>query len=107
MSDCMYCGGDCPNQEEYMCDGYAGDIDGLYKELIMSKWEDNSIQFPRLIAEAVAAGVWDDKSDAFRLMCDSMDLEPKEVFEVIDRAQKEWEKIVANIPKTPIEPASG
>ena len=30
MSNCKYCGGDCPNQEEYMCDGYSGDIDNLY-----------------------------------------------------------------------------
>ena len=30
MSECKYCGGDCPNQEEYMCDGYSGDIDNLY-----------------------------------------------------------------------------
>ena len=32
-SDCKYCGGDCPNQpegSEHLCDGYAGDIDGLY-----------------------------------------------------------------------------
>ena len=110
MSNCRYCGGNCENEPEdskYLCDGFAGDIDGLYKELTMSKWEDNSIQFPRLIAEAVAAGVWDDKSDAFRLMCESMDLEHEEVFEIIDRAQTIWDKIVADIPKTPIEPASG
>ena len=29
---CRYCGGDCPNQPDYMCDGYSGDIDNLYKE---------------------------------------------------------------------------
>ncbi len=34
---CRYCGGDCPNQPDYMCDGYylhvlyPGDIDDLYK----------------------------------------------------------------------------
>ena len=33
MSNCKYCGGDCPNQEEYMCDGYSGDIDNLYGEV--------------------------------------------------------------------------
>ena len=35
MSDivCRFCGGNCSNEEEnslYLCDGYAGDIDGLY-----------------------------------------------------------------------------
>ena len=27
---CRYCGGDCPNDEDNACDGYLGDIDGLY-----------------------------------------------------------------------------
>ena len=27
---CRYCGGDCPNDEDHACDGYLGDIDGLY-----------------------------------------------------------------------------
>ena len=38
MNDCKYCGGDCPEQvlkngearAEFLCDGYAGDIDNLY-----------------------------------------------------------------------------
>jgi hypothetical protein len=32
---CAYCGGECPNEpedSEYLCDGFAGDIDSLYKE---------------------------------------------------------------------------
>jgi len=32
--NCYYCGGDCPIQPEdsgHLCDGFAGDIDGLYK----------------------------------------------------------------------------
>ena len=40
MSTCKYCGGNCPEQvdkngearAEFICDGYAGDIDGLYRE---------------------------------------------------------------------------
>ena len=27
--ECSYCGGSCPTDEEYVCDGYAGDVDGL------------------------------------------------------------------------------
>lgn len=27
---CKYCGGTCPQDEENACDGYLGDIDGLY-----------------------------------------------------------------------------
>lgn len=29
---CRYCGGDCPNDEDNACDGYSGDIDGLYTD---------------------------------------------------------------------------
>ena len=35
VKECYYCGGNCPNEpddSEYMCDGFAGDIDGLYAE---------------------------------------------------------------------------
>jgi hypothetical protein len=32
MSECRYCGGECETSDEYMCDGYAGDIDNLYGE---------------------------------------------------------------------------
>ena len=34
-SQCRYCGENCPVQpdnSEYLCDGFAGDIDGLYAE---------------------------------------------------------------------------
>ena len=30
--ECKYCGGDCvnePEDSEFLCDGFAGDIDGL------------------------------------------------------------------------------
>ena len=29
---CLYCEGNCPNDEDHACDGYLGDIDGLYLE---------------------------------------------------------------------------
>lgn len=29
---CKYCAGNCPNDEDHCCDGYSGDIDGLYKK---------------------------------------------------------------------------
>ncbi len=32
--ECRYCGGDCPNDEDNACDGYLGDIDGLYAESV-------------------------------------------------------------------------
>ena len=36
-AECKYCGGDCPNDEEHACDGYLGDIDGLYE----APWEES------------------------------------------------------------------
>ena len=34
---CKYCNGDCPesdkNNTDFMCDGYLGDIDNLYREV--------------------------------------------------------------------------
>lgn len=32
---CAYCGGNCPNEppdSDFLCDGFAGDIDQLYPE---------------------------------------------------------------------------
>ena len=59
MSDCKYCGGNCPEQvdkngkarAEFICDGYAGDIDGestittLFKgEFVMVDLVDEAIE---------------------------------------------------------------
>jgi hypothetical protein len=52
------------------------------------KWESNMIQFPRLIAEINATQELD--IDA---LCESMDLEPSDIEELFDRADREWEKI--------------
>lgn len=35
MVGCAYCGGNCPyepDDSEFLCDGFAGDIDDIYKE---------------------------------------------------------------------------
>ena len=31
---CYYCGQNCPQNEEYACDGYLGDVDNLYAETV-------------------------------------------------------------------------
>ena len=54
-------------------------------------WSDNTIQFPRLIAEAEAAGAFTPK--VAEDMCNSMDLTMDELSEIVGRAQDEWEKI--------------
>ena len=43
IEKCYYCGGDCANQpedSEFLCDGYAGDIDDLYNNEQASEQEE-------------------------------------------------------------------
>ena len=43
LEECCYCGGNCPNEledSEFLCDGFAGDIDNLYKEERKEKKDD-------------------------------------------------------------------
>ena len=54
-------------------------------------WENNSIQFPRLIAEISANVEISDKE--WQDMCDSMDLNPVELERLFNRANDEWERI--------------
>lgn len=54
-------------------------------------WKKNEVQFPRLIAEAEAAGAF--TPSVLCDMADSMDLELKQVRELIDRGQEAWEQV--------------
>lgn len=55
-----------------------------------SRWEDNGIQFPRLLAEIRAAGL---TAGQYALLKESMDLSKKEIDSVLERAEKAWESI--------------
>jgi hypothetical protein len=52
-------------------------------------WEDNSVQFPRLLAEIYAT------QDSLKMadLCASMDIEVGDIVEIFERAQAEWERI--------------
>ena len=54
-------------------------------------WKDNSIQFPRLIAEIIANVNINEME--MRSLRESMDLSQAEVNELFDRAQEEWDEI--------------
>jgi len=56
-----------------------------------SLWEQNDLQYPRLIAEIIAAGALDE--NARILICESMDLEPAQLTELLDRAETDWTRI--------------
>lgn len=53
-------------------------------------WEDNSIQFPRLIAELLASDTFTFNIEELK---ESMDLEEEDILELFDRAQGEWDEI--------------
>jgi len=57
------------------------------------KWENNSIQFPRLLAELQGLLTFDQLSS----VAESMDLEEKQVEELLNRAITEWEGIKSDM----------
>lgn len=61
-----------------------------------SKWEDDSIQFPRLIAELNAAGVFGDK-DVTQFLEDSMGLTLKEIKVIVNKAEFQFYKAKGQI----------
>jgi hypothetical protein len=55
-----------------------------------SVWEDNSIQFTRLLAEINATGL---TTEQYQQICDSTDLGVMDIDELLERAEKEFEEI--------------
>lgn len=53
-------------------------------------WKDNSIQFPRLLAEI---GSLIDSGQLWEELKESMDINDIELNELFDRAEIEWQKI--------------
>lgn len=54
-------------------------------------WNNNAIQFARLIAELEAAGGF--PNSIMNALCESMDLDMGQISEIIDRAQGTWDAI--------------
>lgn len=51
-------------------------------------WENDEIQFPRLLAEIVATQDLD-----YDALCEAMDITEDDIDELFDRAQERWEQI--------------
>jgi hypothetical protein len=62
---------------------------------VTDKWADNSIQFPRLIAELEAAGAF--TPEVLTELRELMDLDAHDVMELVDRAQAQWDHIKAGL----------
>jgi hypothetical protein len=59
------------------------------------RWEDDGIQFPRLIAEMEACGAFTPR--VLDDLCESMDLDTGDIAELVDRAQTAWETIKSTL----------
>ena len=57
-----------------------------------SKWEDDHIQFPRLIAEIIAT---QEKLDVATL-CEALDISLEELDSLFERAQVAWARLSYN-----------
>ncbi len=64
----------------------------IHRSEAMSTWTDNSIQFPRLIAELNAAGAF--TAQVMEDLSVSMDLDADDIRELIDRAEAHWQNTI-------------
>jgi len=65
-------------------------------------WDNDCLQFPRLIAELNQAGAFNKK--VMRALCESMELQPGDIDELINRAEKKWDNIKALTPSVDADP---
>jgi len=59
-----------------------------------SNWEENLLQFPRLLAEINAVGLSDGQLEALSI---HMDLPVERILEIFERAEKTWDMIKEKI----------
>jgi hypothetical protein len=62
------------------------------------RWASDATQFPRLLSEIMGVGL---TKDQYASLCESMDLSNRDIDDLLDRADVEWEKIKSRPPKVP------
>lgn len=79
-----------PDLADYLCQQLEEDGGNNFREPA-DVWENNSVQFPRLLAEIAAT------QDQLNLpaLAEAMDVTPQQVSELFDRAQAQWEVVKA------------
>jgi hypothetical protein len=60
-----------------------------------SRWENDHIQFARMLAELNAAGA--PNKAQMKLLKESTDLNTGQIIAIFDRAEKAWQKIKAEL----------
>ena len=68
-----------------------GQLDLIRDQIKPDGWENNSIQFPRLLAELQSTGAL--TPNVIITVAEEMDVAPEYVEELIDRACNEWDNI--------------
>lgn len=69
-----------------------------YKPGPIDKWDDNTIQFPRLLDELQGVGVVDLLKEAeWEALEQSMDLKREDIMDIWSRAGREWDRIKAEL----------
>jgi len=58
-----------------------------------SPWGQNDVQFPRLLAEIYATIEF--TTEQTKALCETMDLEPGDVDDILERADAVWQAIKA------------
>ena len=53
-------------------------------------WNNDAIQFPRLLAEIWAVGLTEEQ---IKDLCVSMDVKPKHIHEIFQRAERHFERL--------------
>jgi hypothetical protein len=86
---CADCKGTGSDTSKYPISGcQACDGDGR----VTNPWENNEVQFARLLCEIVAALDEGQVKDLIIDVCRSTDLGPDDINQLFDRAEKVWEK---------------
>jgi len=63
----------------------------------MTPWEDDELQFARLLQELDGAGAFTPR--VMKYLRESMDLENSDIMEIVDRATARYDRAVAEIPR--------
>ena len=58
-------------------------------------WNNDKVQFARLICELEAAGAFTE--NLVEMICNETDLSSREIYEIVDRAQKSFEEVKSNL----------
>ncbi len=66
----------------------------IVEDLANARWQDNNLQFARLLAEISMAGM---SLGQQRGVCESMDITPQQLASLLERAEDVWESLLVEL----------